>query len=77
MIIPKKGGSFYDFSSSLIIDFPQDNIPIAQSEEDWISFGNLLVQENSFAKNGAPSPNGFSSRTQWEQALFQSMSSYN
>jgi hypothetical protein len=77
MIVPKKGGSFSDFVASLVIDFPTDNIPIFTDEKDWVLFGNLLVQENSFAKNGAPSPNGFSSRTQWEQALFQSMSSYN
>lgn len=77
MIIPKKGGSFFEFSASLIIDFPKDDIPIFRNEKDWKLFGNLLIQENSFAINGAPSPDGFKNRTQWEQALFQSMASYN
>lgn len=77
MIIPKNGGSFNEFSSSLIIDFPKDNIPNFRNEKDWREFGNLLVQENSFSKNGAPSPNGFKNRIEWEQALFQSMASYN
>lgn len=76
MIIPKKGSSFSDFVSSLIIDFPNDNIPSFKNEKDWRKFGDYLVQENSFAKNGAPSPNGFKTRTEWEQAVFQSMSSY-
>jgi hypothetical protein len=77
VIIPTKGGSFYEFCSSLIIDFPKDNIPILKNDADWRNFGNMLVQENSFAINGAPSPNGFKDRTTWEQAIFQSMASYN
>lgn len=77
MIIPTKGSSFYQFSSSLLIDFPKDNIPVFKNEKDWREFGNILIQESTFSINGAPSPNGFKDRTEWEQALFQSMASYN
>jgi len=76
VIIPTKETSFADFVASLIVDFPQDNIPSFSNEKDWKLFGDFLVQENSFSKNGAPSPKGFKSRTQWEQAVYQSMSSY-
>lgn len=76
MIIPNKNTSFSDFVASLVVDFPNDNIPIFTNENEWKKFGNFLIQENSFVKNGAPSPNGLKSRTEWQQAVFQSMSNY-
>lgn len=76
MIIPSKKTSFSDFVCSVVNDFTKDNIPIFTDEKDWKKFGNFLIQENSFVENGAPSPHGFKTRTEWEQAVYQSMSSY-
>jgi hypothetical protein len=73
MIIPTKDTKFSDFVGSIVTDFPKDNIPISKNEDDWKLWGSFLIQENSFAKNGAPSPVGFKNRTQWEQAIFQTM----
>jgi len=77
MIIPNKNSSFSDFMASLIVDFPNENIPFFKNEEEWKSYASFLSQENSFAKNGVPIPNGFKNRTDWELAFFQSMASYN
>jgi hypothetical protein len=77
MIIPSKSTSFKEFVESVVIDFPNENIPISTNENEWRNWGNFLVEKTPFAKNGAPSPNGFRTRTEWEQAIFETMASYN
>ena len=76
MIIPGKGNSLSDFMASLIIDFPNDNISVFKNDENWKLSACFLSQESSFAKNGVPTPYGFKNRTEWEQAVFQTMASY-
>jgi hypothetical protein len=76
MIVPTKDSSFSDFMASLIVDFPEENIPFFRNEKDWELSGSFLSQGNSFAKNGVPIPNGFKNRTDWELAFFQSMAPY-
>jgi hypothetical protein len=63
--------------ASLVVDFPHDNISVFKNEEDWKLSASFLSQENSFSKNGAPTPYGFKNRIEWEQAVFQTMASYN
>jgi hypothetical protein len=76
MIVPSKDTTFSQFISSMVIDFPYENIPLVTSEENWKSIGSDLVQLATFADNGAPSPYGFEDRTEWEQAVFNSMASF-
>jgi len=66
--------SLTDWSASLVIDFPLDNIPILYSEEDWISWGDLLVQENSFEEADAPGTALFTEWNSWADAVFFAMS---
>lgn len=75
MILPKNV-SFKQFASSLVVDFPNDNIPFLSSDENWREWGDRLVQENSFSNNGAPSTKGFSDKTEWAQALFKTMAAF-
>lgn len=61
------------WGTSLFIDFPNDNIPILVNENDWKSWGNFLIQENSFDENNAPGTDDFDHWQSWAQALFYAM----
>ena len=76
MIIPYKDMPLGEFIGSLVIDFPVDDVLISVTDDNWKSWGSNLVQETSFADNGAPIPHGFETRFEWEQALFNSMASF-
>lgn len=76
MMIPTKDTPFNLFIGSLVVDFPIDNVPVSTNEDDWKLLGNSLVQEGSFSDNGAPSPAGFKSKTEWAQAVFYAMASF-
>lgn len=76
MIIPTKDTTFNEFVSSMIIDFPMENIPSETNENNWKIWGSNLAQLSIFEKNGTPDPNGFENRTDWEQAVFNSMASF-
>lgn len=73
MIIPSFI-SLNDWAASLVIDFPTDNIPILVSENDWQSWGDLLIQENSFSEADAPSTALFTEWRPWADAVFFAMS---
>ncbi len=57
--------SLTDWSSSLLIDFPDDNVPILLNEDDWKEWGNSLLTCESFISNGTPSPNEYSDWNEW------------
>lgn len=61
------------WAASLIIDFPTDNIPILSDEKKWKEWGNALVQETTFAENGAPETDQFNDWRTWAQFLFKQM----
>lgn len=61
-----------DWASSLVIDFPTDDIPSVWSG-DWRSFGNALAQCDSFLKAGAPGTFSFNEWKPWAMAVFQTM----
>lgn len=58
------------WANSLIIDFPKDNIPFLDKEENWHQWGNNLIQCNSFIKNNAPSTNTYEDWKPWAQRVF-------
>lgn len=76
MIIPMEGMPYDLLIGSMVIDFPNDNIPLSTDENDWKLSGSFLVQESSFGSNGSPSPAGFKNKTEWAQAVFYSMASF-
>lgn len=61
--------------SSLVTDFPDDNIP-GLSGDDWRHFGDSLAQEQSFEESGAPGTSGFNDWQSWAVAVFQTMANY-
>jgi hypothetical protein len=65
-----------EWAASLIIDFPSDNVPVLSDENNWKIWGNLLIEENSFAINGAPGTQAYSEWMPWAQDLFYAMSNF-
>ena len=61
------------WASSLIIDFPYDNIPFLIDEENWKDWGNSLVQENSFSENNAPGTESYDNWKSWASTVFFTM----
>ncbi len=74
MILPI-GVSLQNFAGSLVVDYPNDNIPILHKDKDWRTFGSFVAQETTFGNNGAPGPGRFSNPSEWTQALFKAMES--
>lgn len=61
------------WADTVVRDFRRDNVPILENEENWQAWGNLLVQESSFAKAGCPQTNGFERTEDWAQAVCGAM----
>lgn len=61
-----------DWCSSLVIDFPTDDVPILING-DWKSFGNTLSQTGNFAINNTPSPDNFNDWRSWAFSVFYLM----
>lgn len=72
MILPI-GISLKDWSASLIVDFPTDNIPLLHSDADWKSWGDLLIQEQSFIEADAPGTTLFKEWRPWADAVFYAL----
>lgn len=64
------------WAAALIIDFPDDNIPYLYDENEWKKWGNMLVQENTFANNGAPGTGRYDDWQKWAQAVFKAMANF-
>lgn len=64
------------WAASLIIDFPDDNIPILTDPDDWKRWGNFLIQEDSFIKNNAPGTDTFDDWQSWAQNVFFTMANF-
>lgn len=75
MMVPKET-TLSDWADSLVVDFPQDNIPFLSEEEDWRTWGNNLIQERSFEENGAPGTATFKDWRSWAEAVFFTMSNF-
>lgn len=75
MILPLRI-SLKNWAASLIIDFPDDNIPLLKSDKDWHSWGRFLIQENTFVNNGAPDPSDYDDWQAWAIELFKTMANF-
>lgn len=75
MMIPQ-GTNIQDWAASLIIDFPEDNIPQLKHEDKWKSWGNSLILENSFSQNAAPGTFLYEDWREWAEAVFHAMANF-
>jgi len=75
MMLPKET-TLSHWAHSLIIDFPRDNIPLLRNESDWKVWGNMLVQENSFSRSGAPGPEHYHDWKPWALDVFHAMANF-
>lgn len=62
-----------EWASSLIIDFPNDDIPILEKDTDWQLWGGFLVQEPSFEQAFAPSPYFYDDWRAWAIDVYYTM----
>lgn len=58
------------WADSLRIDYPDDNIPQLQSEQDWKAWGDELVQCQSFILNNAPGTVAYDKWEEWANAVY-------
>jgi hypothetical protein len=72
MVLPERI-SLKAWAASLVIDYPNDNIPLLFNEKQWKDWGNLLVQEDSFSDNNAPGTGDFNDWQSWAKAVFYVM----
>lgn len=73
MMIPAQTTLKY-WAESLVIDFPNDNIPYLEDEKDWKDWGNSLALEDSFARNDIPPTNNFNHWKSWAERVYDKMS---
>lgn len=72
MMIPLNT-TFKTWTESLIVDFPDDNIPLLRSEKEWKQWGDMLVQENTFSQNGCSDTRDHDDKWEWAMGIFKSM----
>ncbi len=53
------------WAASLVIDFPDDNVPYLDSEDTWKFWGNYLSQCTTFSDAGCPSTNEYAKWEEW------------
>lgn len=72
MVLPDRI-SLKAWAASLVVDYPDDNIPFLFNEKQWKEWGNRVVQEDSFSDNNAPSTGDFNDWQKWAKAVFYVM----
>jgi hypothetical protein len=75
MIMPNHS-TFEQWASSLIIDFPADNIPDFRPGDDWKRWGNTVAEQANFASNGTPTTQGFDDKMTWAVAVYKQMTNF-
>jgi len=63
-----------EWAHTLIIDFPNDNIPLLIDESNWKEWGDRLVQEESFIENNAPGTYHYNDWNKWANEVYFIMS---
>lgn len=59
-----------NWAMTLIIDFPDDNVPLLTDEKNWRDWGDLLVQEGSFIENNAPGTLYYKDWKEWADEVY-------
>lgn len=73
MMIPKHT-TLANWAASLIIDFPDDDVPQLEDESKWREWGDSLVLSPTFAVNNSPDTKYFKDWEQWAQRVFDNLS---
>ena len=45
-----------DWAAALIVDFPNENLPILENEKEWQDWGVKVISTGVFAKGSIPAP---------------------
>ena len=61
------------WAAALFQDFPTDDIPILNSEQEWRPWGDSLIVCTTFAAAGSPGTAGFDSWQDWALAVVRSL----
>lgn len=75
MMNPERA-NILEWAHSLIIDFPNDDIPLLENELGWRKWGDLLVQENSFSRSAAPGTGLYSDWLPWARNIYYAMANF-
>lgn len=59
-----------NWAATLIVDFPDDNIPLLSDESNWRPWGDLLAQEDSFINNNAPGTLYYKDWKEWADEVY-------
>lgn len=64
------------WANSLIIDFPDDDVPLLYNEKDWKEWGNQLTLCKNFDREGAPGVHGFNDWKEWAISVYYAMQNF-
>lgn len=65
--------SLQDWAASLIIDFPDENIPLLLDEKQWKEWGSYLIYLDAFQENEAPDPLKYDDWREWARQVYFTM----
>lgn len=60
-----------EWANSLLIDFPDDNLPILEKEEDWKEWGENLKLSDNFSN--IPTTYGYDNFNDWAYEVYYIM----
>jgi hypothetical protein len=69
MMIPDYA-TINEWSSSLLVDFANDNLPILTDNKDWKSWGNYVIQADSFSSNACPGTDMYDNWKDWAGEVY-------
>lgn len=81
MVIPEYIDLKY-WAAQLIVDYPNEYLPVLSKEEEWQEWGAAVVGSGVFARNNCPSPftvaegvkkNNFKDWQEWARVIYISM----
>lgn len=61
------------WASSLLIDFPTDDIPFLNNDENWKEWGDQLSRCTTFMENNSPGTQYYSEWKSWAHRVFSCM----
>ncbi len=73
MMCPSPLHTWEQWSSSLVVDFSEEEIPSNTEEKDWKSFACFVTSLPSFSSKGSPSPLFTDDWREWGSNLFYVM----
>jgi hypothetical protein len=65
------GIDLLDWAASLLIDFPDDNLPILYTDREWKDWGNEVIGAPTFDGLNAPPTDLYDNWQEWAFALYQ------